>query len=102
MRDALRQKLFQKRPAEERFLNAAQDSRPPPEPSAPQGLDMSSRGNAPGNVAPLTAFPSPRLRGEGCRRRGVGSGLWALRETSARNLALSILKAVRDSSLRSE
>jgi hypothetical protein len=33
-------KLFQNRPAEERLLNAAQDSRTPLEPSAPQGLDM--------------------------------------------------------------
>ena len=31
-------------------------------------------GSAPGKHRPLAPFPSPRERGEGCRRRGVGPG----------------------------
>ena len=40
--------------------------------SAPQGLDVSSRGQRPRKRRPLT--PSPRWRREGGRRRGVGPG----------------------------
>jgi len=44
------QKLFQNRMAEEGLLRAAQNPRQPREPSAPQGLDMSSRGQRPISV----------------------------------------------------
>ena len=64
--------LFQNRLAEGRLLNAAQAPRPLLEDSAPQGLNISSRGQRPRKRAPSPPFPSPRLRGEGCRRRGVG------------------------------
>ena len=42
-------------------------------PQPRRGAASIAGGNAPGNRAhPLTPFPSPRSRGEGCRRRGVG------------------------------
>jgi hypothetical protein len=64
-------KLFQNRPADRRLLNATQDPWPPLERSAPQGLEMSSRGNAPGNVAPHPLSPLPA-----CGERGAEGGAW--------------------------
>jgi hypothetical protein len=53
-------------------LNGAKDIQPDIDGSAPQGLDMSSRGQRPRKRGPSYPTPSPRRRGEGCRRRGVG------------------------------
>lgn len=38
-----------------------------------RGVISIAGGHAPGNRAPSPPAPSPRWRGEGCRRRGVGS-----------------------------
>jgi hypothetical protein len=42
---------------------------------SPGALSKRLWGNAPGNVIPSPPFPSPRPRGEGCRRRGVGASV---------------------------
>ncbi|SPE26427.1 hypothetical protein SBA2_30092 [Acidobacteriia bacterium SbA2] len=64
--------MFQNRPAEERLLNAAQDPRLPPELSAPQGLNMSSRGQRPRKRRP--AHPLSPLPAGG--ERGAEGGVW--------------------------
>jgi hypothetical protein len=47
-------------------------SRPPLEPSAPQGLDMSSRGQCPRKRHPLTPFPLSPPAGRGVPKAGCG------------------------------
>jgi hypothetical protein len=53
-------------------MNAAQDPRPPPERSAPQGLNMSSRGQRPRQPHPLTPFPLSPPAGRGVPKAGCG------------------------------
>ncbi len=65
-------KLFQNPLAEEGLLNAAQDPRAPREPSAPQGLDMSSRGQRPRKPRPLTPFSLSPPAGRGVPKAGCG------------------------------
>jgi len=46
----------------------------PLEPSAPQGLDVSSRGQRPRKRRPLTPFPLSPLAGRGVPKAGCGVG----------------------------
>ncbi|SPE33487.1 hypothetical protein SBA2_80002 [Acidobacteriia bacterium SbA2] len=64
--------LFQSRPAEERLRNASRDTSLRVEGSAPQGLDMSSRGQRPRKRRPLASFPLSPPAGRGVPKAGCG------------------------------